>query len=201
MKKVFTTLCLTVFALSLFAQNGPGLLISEILANPAGTDSPFEFVELVATRTINFASTPYSVVVCNNGAATTAGWVAGGNLSYGFQINTGTVNAGDVVYVGGSSMVATGTILRAINTGTTIGDGFGNFNTGGVVGNGGGNADGVAVFDLPIASITNASGRLIVQQAFLGNHFQLDLTAYAAGCYAVQLVTSSGSIVKRLHKL
>jgi hypothetical protein len=49
------------------------LLISEYLANPNGTDSPFEFVELRATRTINFATTPYSVVVANNGTATANG--------------------------------------------------------------------------------------------------------------------------------
>ncbi|MGL4598016.1 MAG: choice-of-anchor I family protein, partial [Bacteroidia bacterium] len=125
--------------------------------NPAGTDSPFEFAEFVATRSINFATTPYTVVVCNNGAANSQGWVAGGTLSYAFEINTGTVNQGDVVYVGGSSMAATGTILRAISTGTTAGDGFGTAATGGVFGNGGTNADGIAVFASPVASLTNAS--------------------------------------------
>ena len=139
------------------AQQGPGLVISEILPNPAGTDSPFEFVELVATRTINFATTPYSVITCNNGTATNAGWITGGAISYGFEITSGTVNAGDVVYVGGSSMMATGTILRSINTGTTPGDGFGNFNSGGVFGNGGTNADGIGIFASTIASITNSS--------------------------------------------
>lgn len=157
MKKLITF----IFALGSFAalraQNGAGLLISEALPNPAGTDSPFEFVELIATRTINFAVTPYTVVVCNNGTGTAQGWVSGGVLSYAFEINTGTVNAGDVVYVGGSSMAPTGTILRAINTGTTNGDGFGNFNTGGVFGNGGTNADGIAVFDRAVATITNST--------------------------------------------
>lgn len=157
MKKLITF----IFALSSFAalraQNGAGLLISEALPNPAGTDSPFEFVELLATRTINFAVTPYTVVVCNNGTATAQGWVSGGTLSYAFEITTGTVNAGDVVYVGGSSMAPTGTILRAINTGTTNGDGFGTFNTGGVFGNGGTNADGIAVFDRAVATITNST--------------------------------------------
>lgn len=156
MRKLFSILALTVTVAS-HAQLGPGLVISEMLPNPAGTDSPFELIELVATRTINFATTPYSVVVTNNGAATTQGWVAGGALTYGFEITSGTVNAGDVVYVGGSTMVTTGTVLRSINTGTTNGDGFGNFNTGGVFGNGGGNADGVAVFNLPIASLTNST--------------------------------------------
>jgi hypothetical protein len=43
------------------------LVISEIFVNPAGTDSCKEFVELVATQSIKFANTPYSVIVCNNG--------------------------------------------------------------------------------------------------------------------------------------
>lgn len=153
MRKLFT-LFAAASAVSLSAQLGPGLIISEAYINPPGNDSPFEFVELVATRTINFSATPYSVIVCNNGNATAQGWIAGGALSYGFEITTGTVNAGDVVYVGGSSMAPTGTILRSINTGTTNGDGFGTANTGGVVGNGGSNADGIGVFASPVASIT-----------------------------------------------
>lgn len=146
-----TFLCIIQVA---FAQ-GPGLIISEFLANPAGTDSPFEYVELVATKSIDFSVTPYSVVFTNNGTATTAGWVAGGGLTYGFDITSGTVVQGNVVYVGGSTMTPTGTKLRVINTGTTNGDGFGNFSTGGVLGNGGGNADGIAVFAQPTASLTS----------------------------------------------
>jgi hypothetical protein len=157
MKKLFWA-ALTAFAgFPAIAQQGAGLVISEALPNPAGTDSPFEWIELVATRTINFTTTPYTVVVCNNGTANTLGWVAGGGLSYAFEITTGTVNAGDVVYVGGSSMAPTGTILRSINTGTTNGDGFGAFNSAGVVGNGGTNTDGIAVFANPVSALTPAT--------------------------------------------
>lgn len=156
MRRLFTLLLASVVT-SCFAQQGPGLIISEILPNPAGTDSPFELVELVATRTINFASTPYTVIAANNGSANTQGWIAGGSVSYAFQISSGTVNAGDVVYVGGSSMTTTGTVLRGINTGTTPGDGFGTQNSGGVVGNGGSNADAIGVFNLAVASITNST--------------------------------------------
>lgn len=157
MKKLTTLFFAVSGFAALHAQNGAGLLISEMLPNPTGTDSPFEFVELVATRSINFAVTPYTVVVCNNGTANAQGWISGGALSYGFEITTGTVNAGDVVYIGGTSMAPTGTILRAINTGTTNGDGFGSFNTGGIVGNGGSNADGIAVFDRAVGTITNST--------------------------------------------
>ncbi|MNJ83217.1 hypothetical protein D3C87_06330 [compost metagenome] len=155
MKKTLLFIGSVLMGMNSFSQN-PGLVISEILANPSGTDSPFEWIELVATSNINFATTPYTVV-CNNSAATVNGWIEGGGITYAFQINTGTVNAGDVVYVGGSSMAPTGTQIRTINTGTTAGDGFGAAATGGVVGNGGSNGDGIAVFNLASASITNSS--------------------------------------------
>jgi hypothetical protein len=156
-KKLTLTLLLALSSIiSIKAQN-PGLIISEFLANPPSTDSPYEYIEFRATKFIDFALTPYSVVVCNNGNATSAGWIAGGSLSYGFSINTGTVNPGDVVYVGGTLMAPTGVKLRMINTGTTAGDGFGTAASGGVVGNGGTNADGIAVFATGIASITNST--------------------------------------------
>ncbi len=141
-----------------FQTSTKGLLISEFLADPIGTDSPFEFVELIATKNIDFSVTPYTVIFVNNGTATANGWVQGGATTYAFQISTGTVSLGDIVYVGGSSMQPTTNILRAIDTGTSGGDGgIGNGNAGGVLGNGGNNADAVGVFDLPVASLTSST--------------------------------------------
>ncbi|MBX7093676.1 MAG: choice-of-anchor I family protein [Flavobacteriales bacterium] len=148
--------CGLLYGVPVVAQ-GPGLVISEFLANPAGTDSPFEYVELVATRNIDFSVTPYSVIVCNNGTANANGWIAGAGISYAFQINSGTVTSGSIVYVGGDQMAITGTKLRVINTATTAGDGLGNANASGVIGNGGANADGIAVFNLPVSSITSST--------------------------------------------
>lgn len=155
MKKHLLVLGLLCQTLVANAQN-PGLVISEILANPPGTDNAFEWVELVATKPIDFSVTPYTVVVNNNGTATANGWINGGAVTYGFAITTGTVNSGDVVYIGGSTMLPTGTKLRTINVVSTAGDGFGNA-AAGVFGNGGSNADGIAVFDLPVGSITSSS--------------------------------------------
>ncbi|WP_300357363.1 choice-of-anchor I family protein [Fluviicola sp.] len=155
MKKTLLLIGTVLMSMTSLAQN-PGLVISEILPNPSGTDSPFEWIELVATSNINFAATPYTVV-CNNSAATMNGWIEGGAVTYAFQINTGSVNRGDVVYVGGSSMAPTGSKIRVINTATTGGDGFGTAASGGVVGNGGSNGDGIAVFNLPAASLTNST--------------------------------------------
>ncbi|MEI6862245.1 MAG: hypothetical protein WCL04_08340, partial [Verrucomicrobiota bacterium] len=61
------------------------ILISGYLGNPASNDSPFEYVQLVATQAIDFSSTNFSVVWANNGTATSNGWIAGGALSYGFN--------------------------------------------------------------------------------------------------------------------
>lgn len=154
MRKLFTLFALATTT-ALAAQLGPGLIISEFLPNPSGTDSPYEQIELIATRTIDFSVTPYSVVVTNN-SGTTQGWIQGGTTTYGFAITSGVVNSGDVVYVGGSLMVTSGVVLRSINTLTTTGDGFGSASSG-PFGNGGSNADGVAVFDQPIAALTPAT--------------------------------------------
>src|SRR5690606_21680799 len=132
--------------------------ISEFHQNPGGSDSPFEYVELLVTDDIDFSLTPYTIIVANNGTATANGWIEGGSITYAFEITTGVVSVGDVVYVGGTSMAPTGTILRAIDTGVDGGDGgIGSPNAGGVIGNGGGNADGIAVFNMAVASITSTT--------------------------------------------
>jgi hypothetical protein len=143
---------------SAYASSDPGLLISEFLANPTGSDTNQEYVELIATKTIDFSVTPYSVVFSNNGTATTNGWIAGSAITYGFSITSGVVNRGDVVYVGGSGMAPIGTKLRVIDVTTTGGDRFGSAQTtNGVLGNGGANADAVAVFNVGINTLTNTT--------------------------------------------
>lgn len=141
-----------------FNTSTKGLLISEILTDPTGSDSPFEFVELVATRYIDFSATPYTVIFSNNFTAGLNGWVQGGTKTYAFSITTGTALPGSVVYVGGSSMVPLTNRVRVINTATTSGDGgIGNAVAGGILGNGGASADGVAVFSGAIGSITSTT--------------------------------------------
>ncbi|MCX8079929.1 MAG: choice-of-anchor I family protein, partial [Bacteroidia bacterium] len=142
---------------SFYSQN-PGLAISEVYINPPGTDSCKEYVELIATKYINFQQTPYTIIVNNNGVATTQGWVAGGTLTYAFEINQGTVSTGQVVYVGGSCMTPTQNVIKALNVKYVNGDGgIGTANAAGVFGNGGANADGIAVFDKPVSQITSST--------------------------------------------
>lgn len=135
-----------------------GLIISEFMPDPTEMDFAREYVELRATRDINFVTDPYSVVFCNNGTASTSGWVAGGGITYGFNIISGTVAAGDVIYVGGSDMAPGGTMnrLRTIDVASYDGDdglGVANASGLGALGNGGDHSDGIAVFDRRISSL------------------------------------------------
>ena len=158
MKKIYLVLAAVMGAIISASGQNPGLIISEFYQNPGGTDSPYEYVELLATDNIDFSVTPYTIIACNNGTATASGWILGGVTTYAFQISTGTVSVGDVVYVGGTLMAPTGTILRAINTSVTGGDGgIGSPNASGIIGNGGTSADGIAVFNLPVGSITSST--------------------------------------------
>jgi hypothetical protein len=155
-KKLLAFTVCALLSTSLWAQT-KGLLISEVLTNPDGKDSPLEYVELLATTSINFSATPYTIVFTDNGSATSNGWKAGGSVTYAFVINTGSVIAGQVVYVGGTSMAPLshgGIALRTRNTSSTNGDVFGSKNSDGVLGNGGDNCDGVAVFNVTAASIS-----------------------------------------------
>jgi hypothetical protein len=142
------------------------LVISRYMANPAGTDSPYEYLQVIATEAIDFAATPYTVVWANDGTAIPNGWVSGAALTYGFSINSGTLSQAQVACVGGSGKLINGAAttdisaanwLKTINTGTTAGEGFGSLNTSGVLGNGGTNADGIEIFDVPVASITSTT--------------------------------------------
>ena len=182
MKKLYQLAFLTLFGLGTFQTQGQ-ILISAMMPNTYQTDSMYEYVQLIATENINFASTPYSVVVLNNGTATVKGWAHGLSISYKFNLTNGSVNRGDVFYVGGSGKRIDGsgstdisslTWIRAINTATTAGDGFGNANASGVFGNVGANADGAAVF----AGTTVDSTSMPIDALFFGYSVG---SAYSAG--------------------
>ena len=170
MKKIYTSLFLTGSLLAAQSQ----IIISGFLGNPASTDSPYEYVQLVATADINFATTPMAVVFAQNGTATASGWVAGGTLTYEMSLTSGSVSAGQTFYVGGSGKLINGsgstdisgqTWIRAINTATTTGDLFGTAQSGGVVGNGGSNADGIGIFN----SITLSASSVPIDAVFYGS--------------------------------
>jgi hypothetical protein len=152
MKKFYVIIALiAIFSFSAKSQ----ILISGVMINTPGSDTTYEYVQLLATENIDFAATNYSLVVLNNGTATVKGWANGLSISYKFNLTAGNVNRGDVFYVGGDAKKLDGknsadmsglVWIRTISTDSVGGDGFGNSSLSGVIGNAGNNADGVGVF-------------------------------------------------------
>jgi hypothetical protein len=148
-------------------------VISGFMADPNGGDPRYEYVQLLATQDINFAVTPFSVIVSNNaggaspGGFPTNGWVAGGTVNvaqfrtYKFALTSGTVKKGEFFYVGGDQKFINGANstsmsalkwIRSFNYTTTNGDdGIGfkttvGSTTAGLMANSG-NSFGIALFN------------------------------------------------------
>jgi hypothetical protein len=137
----------------------PDFVITGWTNDPAGTDSNNEYVQFRATRDINFATTPFSVVTTNNATASTplgyptTGWALGGIRTYKFNLTTGSVLKGDFFYVGGSkklinstssTSIASAKWIRSFDISAVNGDGFGTASANLLANSG--NAYGVAVF-------------------------------------------------------
>ncbi|RDC58374.1 hypothetical protein DU508_01770 [Pedobacter chinensis] len=138
----------------------PSAIISGLIADPMGTDANNEYIQFIATRDINFAVTPFSVVTTNNAGASTPtgfptrGWATGDVRTYKFNLTSGTVSKGEFFYVGGanklinstgSTSIASAKWIRSFNYSTTDGDGFGTKTTNLLANSG--NAYGVALFE------------------------------------------------------
>lgn len=146
--------------------NGVGLgkfpvIITGFVADTKGGDGNYEYIQLRATRNIDFTKTPMALVTCTNGGtaapnagdAPGGGWATGGGRTYKFNLNTGTVTKGEFFYVGGSNKkingpnttdISSAKWIRSIAYVTNDGDGFGSA-SGGIFPNSG-NAGGIAVF-------------------------------------------------------
>ncbi|MNK33262.1 hypothetical protein D3C87_517420 [compost metagenome] len=137
----------------------PDAIITGWIADPMGTDANNEYIQFLATKNINFAETPFSVVTTNNAGASTpqiyptSGWALGDLRTYKFNLTSGTVSKGQFFYVGGSNKlinstsstsIASSKWIRSFNYSTTNGDGFGT-KTSNLLANSG-NAYGIAIF-------------------------------------------------------
>lgn len=144
------------------------VIITGFISDVVGGDGNYEYIQLMATRDINFATTPFSVVTTNNAGASTPtgvptnGWATGGMRTYKLNLTSGTAAKGTIFYVGGASKlingasstsIASANWIRSFNYTTTNGDGFGTA-TSGLLANSG-NASGIAVF--PGTTITAAT--------------------------------------------
>lgn len=135
------------------------IIITGYMSDVIGGDGNYEYIQLMATRDINFATTPYSVVVTNNAGASTPtgfpanGWATGGMRTYKLNLTSGTAAKGTFFYVGGttklingasSTNIANANWVKAYNYTTLDGESFGT-KTSGLMANSG-NAWGMAVF-------------------------------------------------------
>lgn len=137
------------------------IIITGFANDVKGSDGNYEYVQLIATKDIDFSKTPFSVVTCTNagaaapnaGAAPGAGWATGGGRTYKFNLSSGIVKKGEFFYVGGSNKkingpnstdISNAKWIRSIAYVSNAGDGVGD-KSGGLMPNTG-NAGGIALF-------------------------------------------------------
>lgn len=140
------------------------IVITGYLVDPTGTDANYEYIQLLATKNINFATTNFSLVTTNNAgtAAPTgfpaSGWATGGARTYKINMTSGSVTRGQYFYVGankniwgaGSTDISSSFWISKMY-GSVAGDGFGTVTTNLLANSG--NAGGIAVFDLTNVTI------------------------------------------------
>lgn len=174
------------------------IVISGYMADAEGGDGNYEYMQFLATRDLNFALTPYSVVATNNAGTASPttifplkGWATGIDAvagttarTYKFNLTSGTVAKGEYFYVGGSSKLINGSNstsissakwIRSFNYSTTDGDGFG-LKTSGLLANSG-NASGFAVFEGTNVNVNSEP----IDAIFIGNGGSIYSAALAAG--------------------
>ncbi|MBB5438179.1 hypothetical protein HDC92_001854 [Pedobacter sp. AK017] len=91
-------------------------IITGYLVDPNGGDQNNEYIQFLATKDINFATTPFAVYTTNNAGATVfplQGWNTGGVRTYKFNLTSGTVSKGQYFYVGGSAKRINGSPTQA----------------------------------------------------------------------------------------
>lgn len=147
-----------ITVLSATAPKIAPIIITGFLVDPNGSDANYEYIQLMATKDIDFTVTSYSVVTTNNAGTSTPtgfpanGWATGDLRTYKFNLTSGTVQKGQYFYVGankniwgaGSTDISSSIWFSKMYS-TVTGDGFGK-NTTNLLANSG-NAAGIAVFD------------------------------------------------------
>ena len=82
------------------------LLITGFQSDPKGADGGYEYVQMLATKDIDFTARPYSIIFCNNaGTASSAtpldaGWATGGQRTIKWNITSGSLQKGKFFYFG-----------------------------------------------------------------------------------------------------
>lgn len=82
------------------------IIITGYMVDPNGSDANYEYIQFIATKDINFATTPFAVYSTNNAGASVTpalGWNTGGTRTYKFNLTSGIVKKGQYFYVGGTN--------------------------------------------------------------------------------------------------
>ena len=93
---------------TLAATKPSPIVITGYLTNPSGSDGDYEYIQLKASKDIDFSVTNYSLVTCNNAGTNPApanGWAQGLAKTYKFNLTSGTVKKGQFFYVGGYKVI------------------------------------------------------------------------------------------------
>ena len=101
-------------------------------------DGSYEYVQFLALEDIDFSQTPFSVIFARNGSVNAKGWAQGGDVTYKFELTSGSAAKGTFFYVGGnakriagfnkscesfSTKIEEANWIRVINYPTVNGDG------------------------------------------------------------------------------
>ncbi|MEZ2335379.1 DUF5689 domain-containing protein [Mucilaginibacter sp. RCC_168] len=103
------------------------MVISGFLTDPAGTDANYEYIQLLATRDIDFSTENFTIVTTNNAGASTPsgypvnGWATGDLRTYKLELKSGTVKKGTYFYVGGTGQKIDGSASTSMSSSNWIG--------------------------------------------------------------------------------
>ncbi|MES2268395.1 MAG: DUF5689 domain-containing protein [Bacteroidota bacterium] len=131
------------------------IIIAGYLTDPTGVDANQEYIQLMATKDLDFAATNFSLVTCNNAGTNPApvnGWAQGLARTYKINLTSGTVKKGQFFYVGGnkniwgagSTDISNANWISSTQYSIVDGAGFGTA-TGNLLANSG-NVAGIAIF-------------------------------------------------------
>ena len=147
-----------IMVLASTAPKIAAIVITGYLVDPTGSDANHEYIQLMATRDIDFSVNNYALVTTNNAGTAQPtghpvnGWGTGGGRTYKINLTTGAVQKGQYFYVGANNKIWGGSSDEVTNAlwitkmyATEAGDGFGTATTNLLANSG--NAGGIAIFD------------------------------------------------------
>lgn len=109
----------------LFYQANAQIVITGVMGDPLGADAPkadinidgleqkggYEYIQLLATKDIDFSKENFSLVIARNSekrTVTAKGWAEGKSATYKFDLTSGKVKKGQFFYVGGAEKTIAG---------------------------------------------------------------------------------------------